>query len=244
MQLSDIIGPLDTARAAPKHQLLSAAIRQAAQRGALRSGEALPAERDIAEDMGVSRATVRKALDSLTHHGLLERKRGAGTFVSGPAALPSARLPSFSENMAGRGLEVRSEWIDRAEGVATPEECLGLGLSPGTRVFRLTRIRYAGDRPMALEAATVPAFVLAGAGPVAGSLYQALEETGHRPARALERLRAVNLNAEQAARLGVREGDAGLMVERRGFLANGKAVEMTRSYFRGDAYDFVAELRT
>ncbi|MFC4349437.1 GntR family transcriptional regulator [Kordiimonas lipolytica] len=244
MQLSDIIGPLDTKATAPKYQLLSNAIRQAVERGALKSGQPLPAERDIAEDMGVSRVTVRKALDSLAQDGFLERRRGAGTFVSGPVSLPTARLASFSETMAGRGRKVRSEWIDRAEGVATPEECMGLGLAPGARVYRLTRIRYADDSPMALETATVPAFALAGAGPVAGSLYQALEETGHRPVRALERLRAVNLNAEQAARLGVPVGDAGLLAERRGFLANGKTVEMTRSYYRGDAYDFIAELKT
>jgi GntR family transcriptional regulator len=77
---------------------------------------------------------------------------------------------------------------------------------------------------------------------VESSLYEALEQTGHRPVRALQRLRAVLLNAEQAERLGAKERDAGLLVERLGFLADRRAVEFSQSYYRGDTYDFVAEL--
>ncbi len=145
--------------------------------------------------------------------------------------------------MAGRGWQVRSEWIDRSIGIVSPEESLGLGLGPGTEVHRFTRIRYANDVPMALETAIVPAFALMRSRPVEGSLYAAMEATGHRPERALQRLRAINFDAEQAAKLNVSTGDAGLLIERRGFLANGTTVELTHSYYRGDAYDFVAELQ-
>lgn len=242
MRLSDVIGKLDTNGSLPKYQQLSKAIERAIERGALPKGDALPAEREIATDMAISRITVRKALDGLVEHGLLDRRQGAGTFISGRVEKPFSRLSSFSEDMAGRGWKARSEWIDRSEGVITPEESLSLGLGPGTRVHRLTRIRYADDTPMALETAIVPSFALAGAGPVEGSLYAALEQTGHRPVRALQRLRAVKFNTEQAARLGVEVGDAGLYIERRGFLSSGTTVELTQSYYRGDAYDFVAEL--
>ena len=74
------------------------------------------------------------------------------------------------------------------------------------------------------------------------SLYEALEKQGMRPVRALQRLRAVLFNAEQAALIGVAEKAAGLLIERRGFLKDGRPVEFTQSYYRGDAYDFVAEL--
>lgn len=242
MHLSHVIGKLDTTGGLPKYQQLAKAIERAIERGALPKGDALPPERDIATDMAVSRITVRKALDGLVKEGLLDRRQGAGTFISGRVEKPFSRLSSFTEDMAGRGWRARSEWIDRAEGIITPEESLSLGLGPGTKVFRLTRIRYADETPMALETAIIPSFALAGAGPIQGSLYQALEQTGNRPVRALQRLRAVSFNTEQAARLGVSEGDAGLFIERRGFLANGTTVELTQSYYRGDAYDFVAEL--
>ncbi len=90
----------------------------------------------------------------------------------------------------------------------------------------------------------MPAHALESAEAVGTSLYDALEQTRHRPVRALQRLRAVLFNTEQAEILGVRSRDAGLLIERRGFLADGQAVELTRSFYRGDAYDFVAELST
>ena len=69
-----------------------------------------------------------------------------------------------------------------------------------------------------------------------------LAASGQRPVRALQRLSALLLNAEQARQLAAREGDAGLCVERLGFARDGRAVEFCRSWFRGDMYDFVAEL--
>jgi GntR family transcriptional regulator len=73
-------------------------------------------------------------------------------------------------------------------------------------------------------------------------LYEALEKNGSRPIRALQRLRAVLFTAEQAKLLKAQEKDAGLLVERLGFLKDGRAVEFSQSYYRGDTYDFVAEL--
>ena len=72
--------------------------------------------------------------------------------------------------------------------------------------------------------------------------HEALDRVGCRPSRALQRLRAVNVDAEQSRLLSIAKGAAGLMIERRAFLADGRAVEYTRSLYRGDAYDFVAEL--
>ena len=95
---------------------------------------------------------------------------------------------------------------------------------------------------MALEYSTVPGFCLPSKEAVESSLYEALAASGHRPARALQRLRAVLFTDEQAKLLGVSEGAPGLLIERRGFLRDGRAVEFTQSYYRGDAYDFVAEL--
>jgi GntR family transcriptional regulator len=95
---------------------------------------------------------------------------------------------------------------------------------------------------MALEYATVLASCLPSIDAVEASLYEALERTGNRPVRALQRLRAVLLTAEQAKLLKAQENDAGLLVERLGFLKDGRAAEFSQSYYRGDIYDFVAEL--
>jgi GntR family transcriptional regulator len=95
---------------------------------------------------------------------------------------------------------------------------------------------------MAIEYATVVASALPSIEAVGDSLYAALERYEQRPVRALQRLRAVLLTGEQAKLLKAKEHTAGLLVERLGSLRDGHAVEFSQSYYRGDVYDFIAEL--
>jgi GntR family transcriptional regulator len=242
MSLAEQIGfDADEGRG-PLYRRLEERLRHAIESGAVKPEQALPSERDLAEDLSVSRITVRKALEGLVGSGLLVRRQGAGTFVAGRVEKSFSKLTSFSEDMAARGRSSRSEWIARAEGAVSPDESLMLGLSPGTPVYRFHRIRFADDLAMALEYSTIPAFALPNVAVVRGSLYEALNAAGNRPVRALQRLRAVSFDSQQAQLLGVEPGAPGLLIERRGFLDDGRAVEMTQSWYRGDAYDFVAEL--
>ena len=240
--LSHTLGKLDESSALPLYQQLQRALRQAIETRHIGPDDALPPERDIAEDFHISRITVRKAIDGLVSEGLLVRRQGAGTFVCSRVEKNFSKLTSFSEDMQARGRAPRSVWLRKSEGSVTPEEALTLRSSPGTQVFRFHRIRFADDAPMSIEYATVLASCLPSLDAVESSLYEALERAGSRPARALQRLRAVLFTAEQAKLLQIRERDAGLLVERVGFLKDGQAVEFTQSYFRGDIYDFVAEL--
>ena len=238
------IGPLDAVGRGSLYQRLARGLRDAIERGVVKPEEALPAERDLAQDFAVSRITVRKALDRLVSDGLLIRRQGAGTFVAGRVEKQFAKLSSFSEDMTARGRTASSEWLMRAEASVSPEESMMLGLSPGAKVYRFRRIRFADGLPMAIEHSAIPGFALDSADAVGESLYTALERSGARPVRALQRLRAIAFAAEQAKILGVEKGAPGLFIERRGFLDDGRAIEATQSWYRGDAYDFVAELST
>jgi len=251
MTFMDLIGPIDTKESGPRYLWLQKLVREAIRAGQLPVGTALPSERELCETFSLSRVTIRKAMDELVAQGLLDRKRGAGTFVAGrgPAAdggrveKSFSMLTSFTEDMLARGRRPSSRWLDRSEGAVTPEEALALGLSPGSKVYRFQRIRYADGQTMALELATVPAW---GIGPLEGvedSLYGALVAAGNRPVRALQRVRAVAFDAEQAELLDITAGDPGLLIERRAFTADGRVIEVTHSYYRGDAYDLVAELQ-
>ena len=242
MSLAKQIGSLDALGRAPLYRRLQDALRQAITARTLKAEDALPPERDLAQDFAVSRITVRKAIDGLVSEGLLTRRQGAGTFVASRVEKQFSKLTSFSEDMATRGRAARSEWLNKQEAAVTPEESLTLGLSPGTLVYRFGRVRFADDMPMALEYSTISGFALPGFDAVDASLYQALEASGHRPVRALQRLRAVLFDDAQARLLGVEPGAPGLFIERRGYLDDGRIVEMTHSWYRGDAYDFVAEL--
>ena len=234
------VGKLDSRSGAPLYLQLQRVLRSAIESHVLSPDEALPPERDLAEAYNVSRVTVRKALDGLVHARLLTRRQGAGTFVAARVEKNFATISSFSEDMLSRGRQPHSEWIGRSEGTVMPEEALALGLSPGTPVYRLSRIRYADGQSMALEHATVPKETLESLEAVGESLYDALGPA--RPVRVLQRLRAVLFTPDQAELLGIESGSAGLEIERRGFAADGRTVEFTKSYYRGDAYDFVAEL--
>lgn len=205
-------------------------------------GQALPSERDLAQSLALSRVTVRKALTALIDDGVLVQRRGAGTFVARRIVKPMARLSSFTEDLAERGMQPRSRILARKRDVANAEEARAMGLAAGALVLRIDRVRYDGDEPLALEHAVVPAGVLDDPALVVDSLYAALELRGARPQHALQRLRAVALDARQARWLKVPTGSAGLAIERRGTLDDGRVVELTHSWYRGDRYDFVAEL--
>ncbi len=220
-------------------------IRESILAGRWRPQEALPGERDLAESFEVSRVTIRKALGGLVEDGLLQQRQGSGTYVaSRPARVEQAlsRLTSFTEDMRVRGLQPSVTVLHREVSPPTPQEAMRLTLSPQEQVSRLRRLRLAGGVPMAIELATLPQSVLPDPDAVGASLYAALDARGARPVRALQRLTADNLGPEEAHLLGVATGAAALAIERVSFLADGRPVEFTRSWYRGDTYDFVAEL--
>jgi GntR family transcriptional regulator len=230
-------------RHAPAYLRLRRAIRSSVEHGAVEPGHALPSERELARSLALSRVTVRKAIAGLVEDGLLTQRHGAGTFVAERIVKPLSKLTSFTEDLRARGLDPRSVFLEREVGEVTPEEAMALNLSPGASVVRLYRLRYAGDEPLAVERSAIPHAILADPQRVVESLYEALEALDCRPVRALQRLRAINFGAAQARLLKVPVGSAGLAIERRSFLADGRLVEFTRSWYRGDAYDFVAELQ-
>ncbi|WP_237480373.1 GntR family transcriptional regulator [Lichenibacterium dinghuense] len=231
--------------ALPLYRRLHDHIAGAIDRGLLKPAQALPGERDIARDLAVSRVTVRKALAGLVEAGLLEQRQGSGTYVAQrPPRVEQAlsRLTSFTDDMRSRGLATTSRWLRRELSPPTAREALHLALSPTDRVCHLRRLRLANGTPMAVELAAVPHAILADPAAVEGSLYAVLEGLGLKPVRALQRLAAANLDEEVASLLDVRPGSAALSIERVAFAAGGRAVEFTHSFFRGDIYDFVAEL--
>lgn len=206
----------------------------------------LPPEREIAGLTGLSRVTVRRAIADLADKGLVVQKQGSGSYVA-PAApkveQSLSRLTSFTEDMARRGFRSEVRWLERGFFLPSPDEVVTLGLGAGDQVARLARLRLADGRPMAIERAALPPDVLPNPLSVEASLYEVLGRTGMRPVRAMQRISAVNLSPEDAGLLEVRPQAAGLRIERIAYLAGGRAIELTRSIYRGDAYDFVAELR-
>ena len=230
----------------PLYLQLKRWIEDAVARGVIRPGDALPSERDLALKVDVSRVTVRKAVQHLVREGVLVQRRGSGTFVAPQphrVEQPLSQLTSFAEDMARRGMDARSAWLDRGVYSPSPEETLVLGLSASDRVARVARLRISGDQPLSIERASLSARILPDPENIGASLYAHLEKSGNRPVRAIQRIRAGNVGASDAKLLEVPEGAAVLLIERVSYLASGRVIEFTRSVYRGDTYDFVAELR-
>ncbi|MCC5962764.1 MAG: GntR family transcriptional regulator [Rhodobacteraceae bacterium] len=229
--------------ATPIYMRLAAILREKVRRGEFTVGAALPSERDMAETMAVSRVTVRKAIDLLMREGVLSRRQGSGTYVAPRIEQPSSMLAGFTEDLRRRGLSAGSDWLEKSTDIASPDEVIAFGLPVNARVQRFRRIRTADGEPLALEHATVPETCLPDPAAVVSSLYAALDAIGRKPVTGLQRVTASLATEEEAQHLGVPTGAAVLRIERRGYLADGTMVELTRSAYRGDRYDFVSELR-
>jgi GntR family transcriptional regulator len=140
----------------PAYKRIQAEIRSDIDSGALRSGNLVPSERELARLHDVSLMTARHALASLEREGIVERRRGVGTFVAAPK-IHFNKLMSYTEQMGSRGLTPASKVL-MAKVVDDEEEAAArLSLAPRSRVLKLERLRHAAGEPFALETCYLPA---------------------------------------------------------------------------------------
>lgn len=213
--------------------------------GALAPGDRVPAERELALRVGVSRMTLRQALDGLVRRGLLERRGGLGTFVAAHKVEQDLRvLRSYPEELRGQGVITTTAVLGSATLPAPASVALALGLDRAAPVHQIERLRTAAGTPLLAETAWLPAALLPGflAEPLQGSLWDALALAGHRVARAVESLEPVLAGAEEARLLEVVEGAPLMLVGRTSYDGAGVPVEHAVSTFRGDRTRFVVEV--
>jgi GntR family transcriptional regulator len=207
-------------------------------------GEAIPSERLLCERFGVSRMTVRQAVDALVVEGLLQREQGRGTFVAPTKLDLEVRLSSFGEEMRRRGMEPSSKVLAADEITAAPDIADALDLLPGELVHYLYRVRYADGEPMALEQSWLPSRLVPGLfddGAPAG-VYGALRQRGLEPDWGEDIVAAAEVDAQDAELLGLRTGSAVLRITRRTF-AGDTACAYSRSSYRADRYVLWVPLR-
>lgn len=228
----------------PLYMQIAKNIRTYIAEGNVAVGEALPPERDLCDMTGTSRVTVRKALDKLVEDKILIRKQGAGTFVLPRIEHLGSSLSGFTGDARDRGHKAQAIWIIKAYGSPTAEEAEILHISPSDRVVRLGRVRLSDGEPLAIEHAVIPAILLPEIEEIAESLYQALDIKGNRPVKGTQKVQASLANPTEAGLLSVEENSEILRIERRSYLQDGTPVELTRSAYRGDRYDFVMNLET
>jgi DNA-binding GntR family transcriptional regulator len=206
----------------------------------------LPPERVISERMGVSRATVRRALAALEAEGMIEAVQGRGTFLTTvPLAEPPNALMSFTALARERGTAAGAHVIDARVRPATLEEAGQFRIAPGSDVFDLERLRTIDSLAVAIDRAVVPLGFAPGVPEhdwSSASLYQVLTACGNGPVRADYVVEARAATAEQAERLQVAAGAPVLFARTIAYARSGHLVQTGEIVYRGDRYRFQATL--
>ncbi|HEX6762944.1 MAG TPA: GntR family transcriptional regulator [Gaiellaceae bacterium] len=209
-------------------------------------GDAIPSERQLGVDLGVSRLTVRAALDELVREGYLVRRRGAGTFVAEPKVAKGIDVSSFSDDMRRRGLQPASRTLDLRSIPAGARLGRMLHVSPSEPVLSVKRLRLADGEPMAIELLHVRASLVPGltAGDLEeGSFYDLLASRYEiEIVGGTQTVEPTVTNDEESAALGVPLHSPALLFERVTRSVAGDVVEFTTSTYRGDRYRLVTEL--
>lgn len=230
-----------------KYQMVKEALLKGIRDGEIGEGEVLPSERELCEMFGVSRVTVRKAVEELESEGIIYKFQGKGSFVKNPQKITQvlSRLTSFTEDMQAQSMKPSSKILLTECTAANEEVAEKLGIAPGSEVILLRRLRLADEIPMAIETIYLDHTLLE---PVLtefseGSLYTFMRDRlGIVPTRAVQSIEVAKLMKWEAALLDNVDLKIALLMNRQTFDASDQPIEYVISKYRADRYKFHIEL--
>lgn len=232
----------------PYYRQIEDWIRIRIRNGELRPGDAIENEIALAQALGVSRITVRQALDNLAGQGYLIRKRGLGTFVAEPRrsfVLTRPHLRSLTEEMADEGLKVSSKTLEQKIVLPDTDIQHHLNVPEGAEVVRIRRLRSADGLPLCVETCYHPyhAFpALAEIDLTDQSIYEILDRYyNRRPVTARDTLVADTVEVEIARWLCVEIGAPVMHILRVAYDIQQIPIEYTHTIFRADRHQIVIE---
>lgn len=232
----------------PIYYQLGETIKELIEKGELKPGDVLPAEREYAEMFQISRMTVRQAFTQLVNEGYLHRIQGKGTFVAErklkiEQALQG--LTSFTEDMEARGMKPGSQLVSFEIIPATSLIAKQLGIQEYGPVYEIKRIRLADHMPMALETNYISANFIKGLTEkiVNQSLYSFIQEQlGMKISHATQVIESSIASELEAKYLQIQPGAPVMLIQRNTFLKDGTPVELVKSSYRADRYKFMIQL--
>jgi len=226
----------------PAYRRIQGSLRKRIESGDLRTGDAVPSERDLARIHQVSLMTARHALASLEREGFVERRRGIGTFVS-PPKIHFNKLMSYTEQMASRSLTAASKVLFAKIIDNEQEATARLSLPPKTSILKLERLRHTGEEPFALETCYLSAAEfsgLLGAPLQRESLFGILERDSKVViGYADEEVDATAADPRTADLLGMPRREPVLRIRQVVFSTNGKKIMYVLGFYRSDRHNLV-----
>jgi GntR family transcriptional regulator len=239
--------PLDRKSHLPLHAQVEDRLVQDMTGGTLVPGTQLPSEDNLLARFGVSRTTIRTAIQNLVRRGLVEIRRGKGTFVTLPKITQElTALTGFVEDMEVLGREATARVLDRRTVEANEAVAERLALATGETVVRIQRVRLADGVPLSFDETYLPREL--GEQIMADDLetqpiFALLEQKYGTPLTEAEyRLEAVPADARVAQALGIAAGSPIFMIERTSYTLDHQPVDYERLYYRGDHIRFVTRL--
>jgi GntR family transcriptional regulator len=238
---------MDAASSVPLHAQLEEALSKRIGAGNLRPGSRLPSEEELTSLYAVSRTTVRTAIQSLIGRGLVEIRRGKGTFITEPVITQElTALTGFVEDMHALGKKPTAKVLDRRLVAASETVARQLAVQRGAMVARIQRVRLADGSPLSFDETYLPHDL--GVKIMADDLeqqpiFKLLEQKYSTPLLEAEyRLAAVPSHGTVARALGIAAGSPIFLIERTTFSAGHRPVDYERLYYRGDHIRFVTRL--
>lgn len=208
--------------------------------------EKLPSEREFCEIYGLSRITVRQALQELALEGYIYKLHGKGTFVA-PKTINQhlVKLYSFTEEMKKMGKTPTTQVLEFNEVVADERLAMNMNLEPLDEVFQVIRLRLANDEPLMYEVSYLPKKVFPGLTekdfverPMYDVFYQDYQVA---VTKAIEKFSAISIRDAEAKHLKMVVQQPGMLIKRNAY-HNDTLIEYTISVVRGDKFDYTVEL--
>jgi len=231
---------LDRTSPVPLYYQVATRMEQLIDQGELPAGSRLENEIELADRLGVSRPTMRRAIQYLVERGMLVRKRGVGTQIVHPKVRRPVELTSLHDDLTQNGQEPRTEVRSFNVEPMTDHVADLMGLPAGTAASHIERLRFAGGEPLALMTNIVPADVLALTAEALTDhgLYDLLRAAGRVPRMARQVVGARAATAAEARLLGESAGTPVLTMTRTAWDAGGQAVEYGSHIYRASRYSF------
>ena len=234
---------IDESASVPLYQQIYDLLRARIMDGTLALNDRLPAEQDLTQAMGVSRITVKRAMNELAVAGLVRRQRGIGTVVIYDVAAPTVKgsFETMIDGLTRMGLETEVQLLDCTVGTASPAISEALDLKSGASVQRIVRLRRLDGEPFSYLVTYIPYDIADGyddAQLASESLIKLLEQAGHAPVEAEQTITATAAVPAVAANLGVAPGSPLLRIHRVMKDASGRPVQDITAHYRADRFEY------
>ncbi|MFZ7088355.1 GntR family transcriptional regulator [Curtobacterium sp. RRHDQ10] len=241
---SDLFADLDRSGPMPLYFQVASRLEEAIRSGTIPPGSRLENEVALGERLGLSRPTIRRAIQDLVDKGLLVRRRGIGTQVVHGPVTRKVELTSLHDDLAAGAQVPATTLLSREDVPADDRVATALGIPVGTTVAHIRRVRFAEDVPMAvLENYLPPEFLgITDDDLTTSGLYQLLRGRGVTMRVAKQRIGARSATSEESRLLEIDDHGPVLTMSRTAYDASGRAVEVGYHCYRPDRYSFEVTL--